>query len=376
MNKQQKQARLAEIGVEVERVMKNNTLTVAQKMAFMDKVEPEAEAIVSQLNALKQAGKYRNAAEIGFQKGASMDSTTSTIDNGQRLSFKGMGAEFASKIMGDDGMGRKALASSGAAVVGQEFQPNPIALGQVATSLLDLLPATAHDVPNFAYLRQTTRTNNAAVVADGAVKPTSVYSVTRIESSLSVIAHLSEAVPRYWLSDNADLSSFITSELHYGLSLAVEAKIFADINAASGIETQAFATSVLTTLRKGVTKLELAGLVASSIVLAPADWETLELALSTTNAIEFQAALPYDPATRRLWGIPVVSAVAQTTGVGFVLARDAVGVDVDNQGVQLQWSENSNATDFSENLIRARLEGRYATSVFKPLGVVVCDLTA
>ena len=42
----------------------------------------------------------------------------------------------------------------------------------------------------------------------------------------------------------------------------------------------------------------------------------------------------------------------------------------------MQWSENSNATDFSENLIRARCEGRFATSVFSPLGVVVGDLTA
>jgi hypothetical protein len=36
----------------------------------------------------------------------------------------------------------------------------------------------------------------------------------------------------------------------------------------------------------------------------------------------------------------------------------------------------SNADDFSRNLIRARCEGRYATIVPTPLGVVSADLTA
>ena len=42
----------------------------------------------------------------------------------------------------------------------------------------------------------------------------------------------------------------------------------------------------------------------------------------------------------------------------------------------MQWSENSTADDFSKNLIRAHCEGRFATSVYSPLGVVSCDLTA
>ena len=36
-------------------------------------------------------------------------------------------------------------------------------------------------------MRQTVRTNNAAVVAEGAVKPTSVYTLTRVEQSLAVV---------------------------------------------------------------------------------------------------------------------------------------------------------------------------------------------
>ena len=62
--------------------------------------------------------------------------------------------------------------------------------------------------------------------------------------------------------------------------------------------------------------------------------------------------------------------------MGHVLATDAVVVDTDSQGVGVQWSETSNSDDCAKNLIRARCEGRFATSVYAPLGVVVGDLTA
>jgi hypothetical protein len=74
--------------------------------------------------------------------------------------------------------------------------------------------------------------------------------------------------------------------------------------------------------------------------------------------------------------VPVVVATVQAAGVSHVLAAGAVTVNIDSQGMGVQWSETSNATDFAQNLIRARCEGRYATSVFAPAGVVVGDLTA
>ena len=82
--------------------------------------------------------------------------------------------------------------------------------------------------------------------------------------------------------------------------------MLSDINGTSGIQAQAYATSVLTTLRKGITKLETAGYTASAFALHPADWEGVELALSSQDAIE-HLSLPYDPATRRLFGVPVTT---------------------------------------------------------------------
>jgi len=174
------------------------------------------------------------------------------------------------------------------------------------------------------------------VVAEGATTPSSIYSVTRIEGALVVVAHLSEGIPRFGLLDNSALETFVENELQYGLQVAVEAKVLADVNATSGIQLQAYATSVLTTLRKGLTKLEVSGYAASSIVLHPSDFEGIELALSTVTAVE-HLSLPFDAATRRLFGVPIVATVSQAAGVGHVLATDAVVVDTDTVGVGVQW---------------------------------------
>ena len=74
--------------------------------------------------------------------------------------------------------------------------------------------------------------------------------------------------------------------------------------------------------------------------------------------------------------MPVVATVSQAAGVAHAVATDAVAVDTDTAGVQVQWSENATADSFAKNQIIARCEGRFATSVYSPLGVVVADLTA
>jgi hypothetical protein len=69
---------------------------------------------------------------------------------------------------------------------------------------------------------------------------------------------------------------------------------------------------------------------------------------------------PYDPATRRLFGVPVTTSNAQAAGVGHVLASSAVALDTDTRGVDVQWSENATADSFGKNLVFARCEGRWA----------------
>jgi hypothetical protein len=171
------------------------------------------------------------------------------------------------------------------------------------------------------------------------------------------------------------VEQFVNAELVFGLQKAVEAKIISDINGTSGIQTRAWSTSIAQTLRKSLTKLEVAGYTPGAILLHPSDFETVELAFSTTNAVE-HVGLPYQAAQRRLFGVPIAVAVSATAGIGRVLAVDSVVADTDSAGVQVMWSEQRNFDDWANNLTRLRVECRGGTSALSPLGVVVADLTA
>ena len=340
----------------------------ADEQAVYDAAMAKARPILDALDAHRNDQEVEAAIRGQF---AGIGGTP-TGKTGQRLTFKGMAAGIATRMIGGN-LGAKALAPSGATVVAQTFTDDPVALGRAATGLLDILPVTTQTAAEYAFLRQGTRTNNAAEVAAGDTKPTSVLGLTRVEQSLAVVAHLSEGIPRYWIADNAALEQFVSTELEYGLRVAVEAKVLADINATSGVQAQAWSTSIAETLRKSLTKLEVAGHTPAAIVVHPADFEAVELAIATTTAVEYRG-LPYDAATRRLFGVPIATTVSQEVGTGHVLAVDAVAVDTDTQGVGVQWSESSNDTDFAQNMLRARCEGRFGTSVYSPLGVVVAAL--
>jgi HK97 family phage major capsid protein len=361
-----------------ERARAENRGLTADEQAAIDGILAKGKQLSDDLDKQRHdAGVWAFAKELSADLGLpGMDGGAGGGGalKGQRMSFGQMGAAAATKIAAATPGGLKALAPGGATVVAQTFQGDVVELGKPATSLLDVVPVVVQPTPQFAYLRQSSRVNAAGIVAEGAVKGMSTYTVTRIEDQLDVVAHLSEAVPRYWIADNAALEAFLSLELEYGLQQATEAMIVADVAATSGIQTQAYSTSVLQTVRKSLTKLETSGYVPAAIALNPLDFEGIELALSTVNAVEYQG-LPFDAAARRLWGTPLAVSNAVTAGTSYTLAAGAVGLNVDNFGVQIAWSETSNADDWSKNMIRARCEGRYATSVFAPLGVVVGDLT-
>lgn len=76
-------------------------------------------------------------------------------------------------------------------------------------------------------MKQTTRENNAAPAARGAVKPTSAFGLEPVEGRLRVIAHVSEPLDKYTLADGPSLVSFVELEMVDGLHAAVEAQLLA-----------------------------------------------------------------------------------------------------------------------------------------------------
>lgn len=259
-----------------------------------------------------------------------------------------------------------------------------MSLVQPATGLLDLLPVRVLDGGSeYTHLPRTTRTTNAAPVATGAQKPESVYSMKRASRSLGVISHLREPIPGYWLKDSKDLAQFIANEMGYGIQLAAEDQVMngngtspnlLGLLAVSGIQSQAFNTTQVLTVRSAITKVEILGHTASGLALNPMDWESLETASDAEHRFHLTPGRnPVDRAARRLWGIPVALTTKVTQGSSVLLSDGAAGIVTDSR---MSFETGRVGDDFSHNQVRARVEGRFGVEVFHPTGVGEIDLSA
>lgn len=352
-----------------------------------DLTEDEAEQVQKHLDAAEAATKSLAAAEKSAAVLGALDALARGDshpgiygggggDGTKHLAMTGRHAKaFAQSIVkAMPRNGTKALAS-GVQTTSTIVLPDVVETGRPAVSLLDILPIRIVP-PSYSYLRQSARTNNAAPVAAGAVKPTSVVSVVGVENRLRVVAHLSEQIPRYLLSDNADLERFVRDELVWGLQKAIETEVisgdgtgehFTGILNTSNVVVQAFVTNALTSVRKAMTTLDANGYEVGAVVLSAGDWETIELLEITSGATDVRG-VPVDPVSRRLWGVPVVLNQGLGAKTGLVIGKDAVTLDHDGN-VDAAWSENV-ASDFASNFLRCRVEGRFGVSVNQPGAVV------
>jgi len=328
----------------------------------------------------------RVSGETYFRDGTTQPAPAQTMPlYGDAL--KSAASPVVSAMRGGATSGTKALAPSGTTLTDIPLT-GPYAMPGPAPSLFAVLTAEP-DESTFSYLRQTTRTNNAAPVASGALKPTSVYGLTPVEDRLRVIAHVSEPIDRFWLDDSASLRQFVTSELLAGLADAVEGQILSGdglgenltgLLNTSGIQVQAFTADPVHTARAALTKAQTVGPVGTGemyFVLNPADWEAVETYSASTGEFLLQSGqrqIPVSLADRLLWGQRVVLSNRMTAGTGLLVQRDAVTLKRDRAGIRVDWSE-AVGDDFSKNVLRARCEGRFGLAVTAPLGVVKLTLT-
>lgn len=236
----------------------------------------------------------------------------------------------------------------------------------------------------YSFLRQTVRENNAAPVPDGALKPTSLYTLEEVEGRYRVIAHLSEPVPQRFFHDDDSLGTFLAREMANGLAEELEAQAlngdgvgenFTGILSTSGIQAQAYDTDLFTTTRKALTKLQAYGVAPTAWALNPMDAEAFDLAREGTGGDgAFLLGGPATAAgTAALWALPRVTSVAVPRGTGVLadwtsarlLTRQEATLHVDAGGEH-----------FKHNTAQFRLEGRYGLAVQRPAGFVSVDLTA
>ncbi|NUL43749.1 phage major capsid protein [Cellulosimicrobium funkei] len=232
----------------------------------------------------------------------------------------------------------------------------------------------------FSYLRQTVRDNKAAPVADGAEKPTSIYTFEEIEDRYRVIAHLSEPVPLRFFHDDRALGDFLANEMGYGLEVATEAQAlagdglgenFTGILNTDGILEQAWAVDLLTTLRKAVTSLQVSGIDPSALVLHPTDAERVDLLREGEGTGKYLIGDPAGEAVQALWRVPRVTSVA--VPVGTAVLGDWNGAELKHRQEAVLHIDTGGDL-FKRNQVQFRVESRPGLAVTRPGAFVKVDV--
>jgi HK97 family phage major capsid protein len=337
-------------------------------------------AAVKRLDDLHQA--YKTVAdEAGDLQERLLRAVDGKLTDGASREDKGipgLGAEFLRRLgVSPDGL--KALdGTAGATLVPAFFDPRIRNLPQRSLFVRSLIPVRGADGDKVHYIRQTVATQNAAPVAAGALKPTSVYTVERIEETVRTIAHVTEALDRALLSDFDSLVDFLDNQLRLGVLLAEENQIIngngtspnlRGILNTSGIQTQARGTDAhADAIYKAIVKLRLSFFEPDGICLHPTDWQTIRLTKTADG--EYQAAPVTDDGVERLFGKPVITSPVIAQGTGLVGAF-AVGATVwDREEARVTFSEvglnDSGEEMFTRNQLRWRAEERIAFGVERP----------
>lgn len=241
----------------------------------------------------------------------------------------------------------------------------------------DLLTAIKVNTNAVDYVTQTTRTNNAAPVAEAASKPYSEYAWGSATANIRTLAHLAK-ITRQAMEDAPRLMGEIDSEMRYGLGFVEERQFLFGNNTGQnlhGIMPQAtnFAVPAGFVRRAGTTKLDVlrvamlqnavALLPADGIVLNDVDWADIELTKTTDGAYLF--ANPQGSVSPRMWALPVVTTPAMTAD-NFLVGNFTMGATIyDRMTIEVLIS-TENADDFETNRATMRAEERVGMAVKRP----------
>ncbi|MBB5684306.1 phage major capsid protein [Sphingobium boeckii] len=344
-----------------------------------DKVLTEINTMRETLAALEQ----KMARKPGSDEDESKSYGAQVAGSDKFKSFQGGGYQGSARFeLKGLPWGRvKAITAAQAGTAWSDRDNTVTSLPQRQMTVRDLLSVVATTSGSIDYARQTTRTNNAAVVAEGATKPTSTYVWEQVNAVVRVIAHLAK-ITRQAMDDAVQLQGEVDAEMRYGLAYAEEGELLTGDGTGqhlSGLVTNATAyaapinpagtETMIDIIRIALLQAELALYPTDGVVMNNADWAAIELTKDTAGGYIF--ANPQQLAGPRLWAKPVVATPAMTIDKflvgGFKLQTlyDRMAPEV------LIASENSD--DFEKNLYTMRCEERVALAVKKPGALIYGD---
>lgn len=383
----------------------------AETKAVFERKHDEVKAIAEK--ALAEAGKgiemSGTVKELADQAITSMNEAKARLDEIEQKLDRGGGngddhaMSAGERFTSDDGFksfasqtrprGRHivevkditSLTTDAAGSVGALVQPQRVAgteLPQRRMTIRALLAQGNTNSSSIEYDKEKLFTNNAAPVAEGALKPQSELQYEDAVAQVRTIAHWMRASVQI-LADAPALRSIIDQRLRYGLAFAEEVQLLTGSGSGqnlSGLITNATAyaapgsltaTTPVDVIRLMILQVALAEYPANGIVMNPIDMAAIEMSKDTAGG--YLIGDPQGTINKRLWGLPVVETQAVTVDKALVGAFDLAAQIFDRQDATVEVS-TEDQDNFVKNKVTIRAEERLALAIYRPAALVYGDL--
>ena len=273
-----KQGEIEDLTSKIERHEKSASLVASlTSVKEPERVEPPVEAAKAPEGGVGERF-VKSAAMKGLRESFSPQALRDT-KNPIYVEAKGLGGAA------DLGIGTKATIDSTTGQASPQRLPGYRSeLLDEPFSFLDLITTGSTEASWLEYAQIVSETNGAAIVPEGELKPLSDITTAKAEAKAHVYADGFD-ITNQTLADDGALAAFMESRIRWHVRNKVEDVIIngdatanvKGILTTTGVQQQAFATDVITTIAQALEKVEAVQANATAIVMNPADAWKLSL---------------------------------------------------------------------------------------------------
>lgn len=246
---------------------------------------------------------------------------------------------------------------------------------RLATGVRQLVPQGNTTAGAVSYVSETSFTNAADVVAEGAPKPKSDKAFAPVTVPVETIAHYFK-VSRQSYEDLPGLAAQIEANGLYGVALKEDQQLLFGTGTPPqlrGFMTVATAAPVPGTAAAGFNTIDAVGAaifdlaakghMADGTVMNPADWGAMAMLKNTQGMYLFANPISYTAAAN-LWGTRLVFSSQMTAGNFLVGAFRGNSLILDREEVNVRVAEQNEA-DFISNMLTVLVEERLALLIYR-----------
>ena len=227
----------------------------------------------------------------------------------------------------------------------------------------------------YTFPRETGGEGSIAAQTEGSDKSQKDYDLTMVDVTTDFLAGF--AVYSRKMANNLPfLETFLPNALRRDYMNAEDGKFNTILTAGATASTQIITgQNKVEMLLQELATLEAANEVANGIVMKPADWYDIMITEKSTGAgYGLPGIVTFDGGVLRLNGIPVFKANWMADDAYYV-GDWSVVKKILTEGLSLAFSD-SDASNFRQNKITARIEEQNGLAIHRPAGIILGDFTA